>query len=203
MLNAFSRWDFLVTRIILALVAVAVPLLAVGWPLLTWVRGRPLRWSGEVDPAIAVLRGPATSPGAHVDWTGQVAVRLDRAPTSAWIYSLVPGIALSVAVVVVAVLLLRLTGRVQRSEAFVAESVRALRLVALAVVLGWLCTSMAADVASSAVLAAAFPGEEDHLVVTLLSGSGLAVPLAALLIGVVAEAFAQAARLAEDVDGLV
>ncbi len=202
-MKAFSRFDFLATRGVLALVAVTTPVLAVGMPLLSWARGRPLVWTAQVDPARADLRGIVAAPGATVDWTGDLALSVGQAPTSAWIYSLVPGVVLSVAVVSVAVLLLRLTRRVQRSEAFVSDSVRSLRIIAFLVMMASLCTQLADNVASSAVLAAALPDEPDVLPVTLFSGGAFVMLLTGLLVGVIAEAFAQGTRLADDVAGLV
>ncbi len=203
-MKPFSRFDFLATRAALGLVAVVTPVLAIGLPVVAWVRGRPLEWAADVDPAQAQLSGfGPTSPGTHLDWSGTLVISLAHAPTSVRIYALGPAVVLCLAVVAVALLLIRLTGRVQRAEAFVADSVRSLRIIAVVIILGWLGTNIAGGVADSAVLDAALPDRPPGLTLTLFSGGGFAMLLTGLLVGVIGEAFAQGARLADDVEGLV
>ena len=201
---AFSRFDFVVTRGILGLVALATPVLTLAVPVWSWVGGRPLTWTADVDPSNAQLSGfGSTATGTEVDWNGTALISLAHASTSVRIYTLAPAVLLCLAVVAVALLLIRLTGRVQRSEAFVTDSVRSLRLIAWTIIMGWLATSLAGNVASAAVLDAAFPDQPPTLTLTPFSGAGLLMLLTGMLVGVIAEAFAQGTRLANDVDGLV
>jgi hypothetical protein len=204
MLHPFSRFDYLATRVALILVAVATPALAVGLPAWRWARGRPLEWTADVDPGMAGLTHlPHARSGTALEWTGGLAVTISHASIGVWLYRLLPGVLLSIAVLAVVVLLVRLTRRVQRSEAFVADSVGSLRLLALVIVLGWLCTTLADNLASTAVLSAALPEAPATLTLTAINGAGVAMLLTGLLVGVIAEAFAQGARLADDVEGLV
>lgn len=198
-LPLFDRVDFWTTKLLLALVGVAMPVFSVGWPLVSWLRDQPLRWDLEGF-------GPTTAPDRLVPQDGvmlrgaeTVVVRIDHAGAGAWLATLLPGLILSIAVGLVAWLLLRLVRRIELGQPFVAASATSLRLVGTTVLLGSVAVSLGVGLADTVVTQRAFDGVADTF--------GFDVPFMAVIIALLllalAEAFAQGVRLQDDVDGLV
>lgn len=198
-LEMFDRIDFLLTKALLAVVGVAVPMFSLGLPLLTWLRNRPLRWELDGLGVTEVPIGLVPHDGVTLLGTESIAVRIEDAGTSAWMASLLPGALLSVAVGIAAWLLLRLVQRIEKGKPFVAASAVALRLLGATIVLGSLAVSLGLGFADAVIARRALEVEQLSMSLEM----PLVAFIVALLVLAVAEAFAQGARLQDDVEGLV
>lgn len=200
----FDRWDFLGTKAVLLLVAVGTPLLSVGAPVWRWLSGGPLRWEAQTGVTDA-LTSPQVVPrdGTRLTWPGDLRVSLDDPDAGVWLASLLPGVVVSAAAVVIAVSLLRLVGRVQARTVFVRDSVRTLRVVALTLLASAVLVTTAGAVADSVVMAAAVETRATTATFTLDAGPAVVVFVTGLVVAALAEAFAHGTRLADDVSGLV
>ena len=193
----FDRSDFVLTKGLLVLLALGLPALTVGGPLVAWWRGRPLTW--ELDGLSATLVPPDLRPssGVRLSGTGTVGVSIPSAATSTWLASLLPGLALSATGLVIAWQLLRVVRRIEQRRAFVASTASAFRVIALALFLGSLVLAVAQGVADAQISQRALSMGDFEVTVPLLPSVG------ALLVLALAEAFGQGARLQDDVEGLV
>jgi hypothetical protein len=198
-LPVFDRMDFWLTKAVLALVGVAVPVLAVGLPLTTWWRGEPLRWDLDGLGDSGAPEGLVPAEGVRLRTTHAVVVQIDDPGTVPWLASLLPGVLLSVAVGLAVWLLLRLVRRIEQGKPFVVASAMALRLLGATILLGSLAVSLGLGVADSVIGQRAVDGADLLFTfeVPFLAFIGALVTLA------LAEAFVQAARLQDDVEGLV
>lgn len=194
----FDRTDFLLTRLMIAAVGVGVPLVSVGAPLVRWATGRALHWQVSGPDATTVPVDLATRAGVDARGTDSLGLRIDGAGTGTWLATLLPGIALSVSVVLGAWLLLRLVQSIELGQPFVAASAQALRLLSMIVLVGSLAVALCTGVADAVVTQRALRD---------VVSFGFTVPfvavIAAFLILALAEAFAQGVRLQDDVEGLV
>lgn len=199
----FDRWDFLATKALLLVLAVGICLAAVVVPLLAWVRGRALTWTGNTGVSPVVRDDTLTpAPGARMVWTGDASVTLADPATHVWLASLAPGVVLALVAVSVAALLLGLVRRIERGEAFVAASARALRLVALTLLTGVIALVPIGGLADNVVMNAART-VNGPTTFTLATAGQLVTMAVALLLAALAEAFSHGERLQHDVDGLV
>lgn len=107
----FDRTDFLLTRLMIAAVGVGVPLVSVGAPLVRWATGRALHWQLSGLDATTVPADLATRAGVDARGTDSLGLSIDGADT--WLATLLPGIALSISVVLGAWLLLRLAQSIE------------------------------------------------------------------------------------------
>ena len=121
-LLSFDRTDFLLTKLMIAAVAVGVPLASVVAPLVRWATGRALHWEVAGTSATSVPADLATRVGVEARGTDTLALRIDGAGAGTWLATLLPGLALSVAVALGAWLLLRLVQRIEDGQPFVAAS---------------------------------------------------------------------------------
>lgn len=112
----FDRTDFLLTRLMIAAVGVGVPLVSVGAPLVRWATGRALHWQLSGLDATTVPADLATRAGVDARGTDSLGLSIDGADTSTWLATLLPGIALSVSVVLGAWLLLRLVQSIELGQ---------------------------------------------------------------------------------------
>ncbi len=197
-LPIFDRTDYALTVALLVLVSLVTPLLLVLLPLVQWLGGGAFHWelSGVgTSPAPAGL-----SPRDGVTLTGgdTVDVQMAHAGAAVWTASLLPGLLLSAAVIIVCWQLVRLVASTGRRQPFVDASVRALRFIAVTVASASVAHGLVTGIADSVVAAHALTGDKSASFTFPLVGL-----LVALLVLVVAEAFAHGARLQEDVEGLV
>lgn len=195
---SFDRTDFLLTKVMIVAVAVGIPLASVGAPLVGWATGRSLIWEVAGTRATSVPADLATRVGVEARGTDTLALRIDGAGAGTWLATLLPGLALSVAVALGAWLFLRLVQRIERGQPFVAASARSLRLLSITILVGSLAVSLCTGVADSVVTERALRD---------VVSFGFTVPfvavIAAFLVLALAEAFAQGVRLQDDVEGLV
>lgn len=198
-LPLFDRVDFLFTKALLILVAVAVPVFALGVPLGRWLSGRSLTW--ELEGVGATTVPDRLVPGAGVSLTGSetVAVRIEEAGAGPWLVSLVPGLLISLAVVLGVWLTLRLVRSIEQRRPFVQASAHALRWVGALLLLAPVLVGLGTGIADAVIAERAL---QDDVFSLTLSIAFLPV-LAGLLVLAVGEAFAQGVRLQEDVEGLV
>ena len=197
-LPTFDRTDFLLTKLMIAAVAVGVPLASVGTPLARWATGQALHWQVPGPGATRVPADLALRAGADARGTDTLLLRINGAGTGTWLATLLPALALSVTVVLGAWLLLRLVQRIEHGQPFVAASAQALRLLSMVVLVGSLAVAFCTGVADSVVTERALRD---------VVSFGFTVPfvsvIAAFLVLALAEAFAQGVRLQDDVEGLV
>lgn len=195
----FDRLDFWMTKGVLILVGVAVPLYSVGWPLASWLQDKPLRWELEGLGPTSVPDRLVAQDGVTLRGADTVVVRITDAGAGPWLASLLPGVVLSIAVGLGAWLLLRLVRRIEQGQPFVSASATSLRLLGATVLVGSLAVSLGLGVAEAVISQRALDGADP---VFGFEVSFLAF-VSALLMLALAEAFAQGVRLQEDVEGLV
>lgn len=201
-MRIFDRMDFFLTKALLAIVAVAVPVFSIGLPLAGWVRNRPLEWQLDGPDGLEATAVPdrlVAQDGVSLRGAESVVVRIEEAGAGPWVSVLLPGVLLSLAVGLAAWLLLRLLQRIEQREPFAAASATACRLLGATILLGSLAVSLALGLADAVIAQRALDGAA--------LGFAFEVPfvafVAALLMLALAEAFAQGARLQHDVEGLV
>jgi hypothetical protein len=195
----FDRLDFLMTKALLAIVGVGVPVISIGWPLVSWLRDEPLRWTLDGLGVTTVPDRLVPLGGVSLRGADTITVRIEDAGAGAWMATLLPGLLLSVAVGLVAWLLLRVVQRIERSEPFVSASAVALRLVGATILLGSLAVSLGLGAADVVITGRALEGADPDFGFEV----NFIAFVAALLMLALAEAFAQGARLQKDVEGLV
>lgn len=198
-LTAWNRHDYAITRVVLTLAVVALPLFGIGLPVLDWVRGEPYTQevTVETDAALpAQLAEPR--PGAQLDWNGGAVVTLDEPPTSVRVTSLLAASVLIAVVVACLLILLSLVRAAQGGRPFTPRAVRGL----------W---AMGALVLGASVVVPILTGLTQTEVMRAASGTHLGLgaqfsflwPGVALLLWLLAEVFRMGERLSDDVDGLV
>lgn len=199
----FDRWDFLLTKLLLIAVSAAITGTAVLFPALSWALGHDLIWAGSIgleqpvrDQALIV------HPGAEVEWSGAATYRIAEATPSVWLATLLPGLVLAAATILLAWLLLRLLNQLQSEVPFIRASVWWLRAMAVVLIIAPWLHLMAGAVANGVVQHAALSGDS-----ALRLDIGIAGPLLltalGLLVAAIAEAFGRASRLQDEVEGLV
>lgn len=201
-LPAFDRWDYLGTRVLLIASAVATLVVTVLLPVVEWARGRPLVSTVLVDGDPPAVTDPPLLAGAEATWDRAATVSLGDASTGAWLASLLPGVVLSVAVLLVVAGLVRLVAGIQRDGGLSDGSVTTLRVVAVTVIAAPWALSLAAGIAEDRVRTEAFGGS-GATVSFEVTGAMLALTVLGLVIAALAEAFRRGASLEHDVDGLV
>jgi Protein of unknown function (DUF2975) len=198
----FSQVDDILTRLLLMALAAVTAVLAVGVPVAEWLRGEPLRWeattasSGALPTSLASPGG-----GARLTWNGDSQVSLDHAGTGLWLLTLLPGLLLSLVVVIVVIQLLRVMSRLHRGIPFASASVGALRWIAVALLAGTGAVKITGSLANAAVVHRALPSSPISF--TILSGGQVVLVVSGLVAAMLAAAFAQGQRLAAEVEGLV
>lgn len=195
----FDRLDLWVTKALLILVGVVVPLYSVGWPLARWLQDKPLHWELEGLGPTSVPDRLVAQEGVTLRGADTVVVHIADAGAGPWLASLLPGAVLSVTVGLGAWLLLRLVRRIEQGQPFVSASATSLRLLAATVLVGSLAVSLGLGVAEAVISQRALDGADPvfGFEVSFVAFVG------ALLMLALAEAFAQGVRLQEDVEGLV
>lgn len=197
----FDRWDFVATRVLIAVITLGSLAITVVWPVILWLRGQPLQWVVAVDTTAGLPNEVSLAAGASAQWNGEALVTLAQASASTWLATLLPGLITTAAIALVAGQLLGLLRDIQSREPFVAASVRRLRIIALILLVAPMVALTADAVAGAAVRSAAFVDAPFAFLFTangILIGAGTGLMVAAL-----AEAFARGAELRADVDGLV
>jgi len=197
----FDRWDFLATRVLLGLIAVAAWVGGVAFPSFMWLIGEPLVSSVFTGQSSAVDSPKLTAEdGVEVTWPGDVEVSISDADSSAWLVSLLPGLLVAITTTIVVLSLLRLVARIQAGNDVGRPALRTLRLVGLVLLIAPMLVALADALANSVLLDAALAGSGDFGDFTI----DLAGPMIAGAIGLVCGALAEAfGHLADDVDGLV
>lgn len=197
----FDRWDFLATRVVLGLIAVATWVGGVIFPVFTWLIGEPL-----VSSVVTGHSTPLDSPevtakaGVELTWPGDVDVSIPDADPGAWLVSFLPGLLVAIAATIVVSSLLRLLSRIEAGDDFGRPALRTLRLVGFVLLIAPILVMLAAAVANSVVLDAAVTLSGDPAVFSLEFGAAFVVAAAGLVCAALGEAFG---RLADDVEGLV
>lgn len=195
----FDRLDLWMTKALLAVVGVAVPLFSIGLPVVTWLRGGPLRWQLDGLGGHGAPQGLVPGDGVTLRSTDTVTVRIHEAGVEPWLASLLPGVLGSIAVAVAVWLLLRLVRRIEQGKPFVVASATALRLLGATILLGSLAVSLGVGVADAVITQRAVDGA----VFSFAFEMPFLAFVAALVTLALAEAFVQGSRLQEDVEGLV
>jgi hypothetical protein len=197
--DVFDRDDFLITRWALLGLAVLAPLLLLGRPLLAWILGDPLSWTGDTGASADLSGVVGAGDTAQVRWAGLADVRLDDARAGLWLLTLVPAALLSGAVCAVALLLHRLVGAIEAGTPFTPAGLTALRAVGIVIAAAAVVVPMAEGTANAFVMSEAVP----DAVVGIGWTFDLPWMLAGLVVLALAEAFRVGTRLADDVEGLV
>lgn len=197
----FDRADFIATKVLIIAIALGSFAITLVWPVISWLRGEPLRWMVAVDVAAGMPDELTTTSNTAAQWNGEVLVALSQASTATWLATLLPGLILTTSATLAAVQLLGLLRDIQAREPFAVASVRRLRILALILIVAPMLT-LAADAFSSAVVrSAAFV---DAPFAFIFTANGILVAIGAgLMVAALAEAFARGAELRADVDGLV
>jgi Protein of unknown function (DUF2975) len=115
--------------------------------------------------------------------------------------TLLPGLPLSLVVVIVVIQLLRVMSRLHRGVPFAGASVGALRWIAVALLAGTGAVTITGSLANAAVVHRATPSSPISF--TILSGGEVVLVVSGLVVAMLAAAFAQGQRLAAEVEGLV
>ena len=196
----FDRGDFIATKLVLMVVTLAAVVGTIGPRVLAWMRGDPLE--AQVDTGTHGAGGAlAPRDGVRLEWSSTADVTIPDASASTWLVSMLPGIAVTIAVALAAVLLWLVVSRIQRDAPFDAVSVRLLRgLAVVGLVYAFIAPTLDAA-ANSAVLRAAVVEPGKHFEIGF--GVHLAVLVASLVCATMAEAFAVGVRMQRDVEGLV
>jgi hypothetical protein len=171
---------------------------ATGDRRVTWVDSH---WTSEGGPP-DVLGQP--QPGTSIEVEGHVRYVVAQAPPWLWTVSLLPGLLLSIAVSIVAWMLLRMMNETYAGRPFSEIGVRRLRRVAGVVAVAAVLVPILQSVSAHAIAVRVLPGDDPPGLLErwdLLST--VAWLVVSLLVLAVTEAFAIGARLADDVDGLV
>jgi uncharacterized protein (UPF0261 family) len=198
----FDRWDFLATKVVLVVVAIATPIATLVVPLSDWARGKPLVWTVDTGVVDAVPSGRiAWREGATARGTGDAVVTIHGAGGGTWLASMLPGLVLCVATVIVAFLCFQLLRRIQAGEPFGAGSVTILRLTAVIVISGTFLVSVAGSFADVLIMNRAV--ENSSAIAFSVTGEQIVLVAVGLLVAAMAEAFAQGERIRRDVEGLV
>lgn len=200
-LLTFDRHDFAATRTLLLVIAIGTPAITALWPVVDWLRGLPLAWQVSTETRADAASTFTTTAGTTAQWNGEVLVTLAHASTAARLATLLPGLVVSTAVVVIALRLLSLLRAIQAGEPFATTSVRSLRVIALVLFITPLLAITAEAVAGGVVSNEAFADAPFAFAFSL--GGVLVAFGAGLLVAALAEAFAHGAQLRADVDGLV
>lgn len=197
----FDRADFIATKVLIMAIALGSLVITLIWPVISWLRGEPLRWVVAVDVAAGMPDELTTTSNTVAQWNGEVLVTLSQASTTTWLATLLPGLILTTAVALAAVQLLGLLRDIQAREPFVVASVRRLRILALILIVAPMLSVAADAISSAAVTSAAFVDAPFALLFT--ANEPFIAIGAGLMVAALAEAFARGAELRADVDGLV
>ncbi len=199
---AFSRADSVATRILLSLVFAGTALFALVLPVLAWLRGSALTRVVDTGLAGTVTISSATPrPGVEVTWPGTAQVRLADPSGGLWAWQIAAGAALTLAVGIVAVLLIALLRRIQQDRQFSTSTVLLLRLVAVTIIIGAMAVTLLDAIATAELLGVAF--DQDSRSVSLTAVPQVVAFAIAPVIAASAEVIARGERLSEDVKGLV
>lgn len=196
----FDRGDFIATKLVLVVVTLATAAGTIGSGALAWLRGDPLEASVDTGTHGA---GGALAPrdGVRLEWSSNADVTIPDASASTWLVTMLPGIAVTLAVTLAAALLWLVVSRIQRDAPFDAVSVRLLRGLAV-VGLVYAFVSPTLHAASNSVLLRAAV-EEPGKHFEFGFGVQITVLAASLVCATMAEAFAVGVRMQRDVEGLV
>jgi hypothetical protein len=195
-----DRSDYVLTKLVLLAAPVVYALGSLLPHLLDWVHGSPLTWASTVAmedtgaAPIAGLRGATAQLDGSVVWSVPDPSGLQR------LLAMVPGLEVTVLVVLGAVCLWRLLTRIRGGDPFgrgALTSVRALAVLVLAYGVLVKTTRVLLDFLITAPVKA-----EPSAYFRVEAGDFVAVVLGLLLLAL-AECFRQGARLRDDVEGLV
>lgn len=200
----FDRWDFLGTRVVLGVIALGATGIGVVAPVVQWLRGEPLTWQLQTGTTDEVVTDQlAARPGVDLTWPGTVGVTIDDAGTGTWLASIIPGVLLATATVIVVVALLRLLSSIEAQRPFAYAAVRSLRVIGATLLGASVLVTLAGSFANVAVLDAAVDLQGDVTTFIFDFGDAFLVAAAGLVCAALAEAFAHGIKLADDVEGLV
>ena len=149
----FDRWDFLATRGLLVMISIVVPIVSLGAPLVEWISGEDLKWTGPTGYGTSLRSAPLIS--AHsstTTWADQLTVSIPNASVGTRLARLLPGLVASIATLTVCWLLLRLMKSIQQQTSFSNVTVWSLRLIALVILIGSVAYFVTQAIANSAVM---------------------------------------------------
>lgn len=195
-----DRGDYAVLRAVLLLMVLVAPVVLAATVTQSF-GDRTLRWEGSISALrLDPVSIPATD-GASISYASQGDVEITDPGIGLWWLAELPGLASTLAVSLIAWLLLRIVSAASTGRPFAKHAVRSLRLVAATLVVAGLAVPALRGIADAAVLDRAYDGGVSGVSWDL--GPTIATVVAALLVLTVAEAFEHGARLTEDVEGLV
>lgn len=197
--RVLSRTDLAITRAVLVLCAVVVPVVLIVLPVLDWAAGRPLAWSGTVAASTHFDSGAPLAAGTRLHWDGHAGVTLADPSPGLWLATLVPAGLSTAAICFVLLMTWQLLGRLQAGTPFVAASVTALRSIAFVVLVASIVVPLASSAVNTAVMAQALEDATPGLTVEF----NPILILTGVLVLALAEAFQVGVRLSADVEGLV
>ncbi|MGJ3509963.1 DUF2975 domain-containing protein [Enemella sp. A6] len=195
---AFSQSDFGWSYLLMALVAITLPVLTIIRPLVQWIRGSTLVTSVMLPHGMD-LTTPLS--GARV-WESTLTVEIAQASTTAWLAHLGRGVLLTAVVWWVLYLLGRLLRSVQDGTPFRAENVTRLRVAGVVVMAGAIVWMFYNGLINPILLGEVVPAHGVMWLAQLSYGSLLVVGFGVLLT-VVAEVFQRGVRLEEDAEGVI
>lgn len=200
----WDRTDYLFLQAAIVASALLVTAVSVALPLWDWARGNPV--FGFIETPAIDHRLPASlaaaQPGASLTWDGVIQAEVADPSAGLRLVNLIPGLLLSVAVIVIATILYRLVVAAKAGRPFVPAAVRDLRIVAAVIFAASVLIPVAGAYAGSRLHAAAV-ADDVLFSVSASFGLNLAWIGLAMLVFVLAEVFRIGQRLADDVDGLV
>lgn len=200
----WDRTDYLFLQAAIVFAALIVTAVSVALPLWDWARGNPL--FGFIETPAVDRQLPASlaaaEPGASLTWDGVIQVEVADPSAGLRLVNLIPGLLLSVAVIVVAAILYRLVVAAKAGRPFVPAAVRDLRIVAVVIFAASVLIPVAGAYAGSLLHTAAVANDVVFSV-SASFGLNLAWIGLAMLVFVLAEVFRIGQRLADDVEGLV
>ena len=201
-LTTLTRWtrsDYVISRVVLIAIAIAVPVASVGVVLWDWARGNPMTAPVRVDDTAPLPESLLTArSGARLEWDGTALAHLADPGTGVRVSALLAALVVAAVAVLSCLVLLRLLRQAQAGEPFgpgVQRGLRMLALLMLAAGLLWptLSAFAAAEVIRAATDASVSPSLEINFIWVGV----------ALLLLFLAEVFRIGARMADDVEGLV
>ncbi len=197
---AFSRWDRWGTQAIIILLMLAAVFVGLVLPIIDWINGEPTYFA--MDASATSVDVPALDAAKVSYWTDASTIEVEIVNPTAHqrLLQLAPGALASVALAAGAWIVLRVLNAIGHQRAFHASTVRDLRLLGLASII-------AAGVWPFIVGSSQFGLADSMGIDGVEPVPGMTISLApivvGLLIGAVAEAFNQARKLQDDVEGLI
>jgi hypothetical protein len=194
---AFSRADYLGTKIILGIAVVGSVLFGLGGPVVAAATNAPL----AVSYATSVPKGIELPRGVTHAGEARMEILINDATIGERLTQALPELLVAGLTIAVAWMLFQLLRSTQAREPFTRRNVRRINAIALVIGLGWIVVQFAQGVADNAIQTTGrLPDRGDLTFVFTFTPLPLVVMLVIALIG---EVFRRGVELRDDVEGLV